>query len=180
MKKLLGVMVFISLLNFIMTSYELVIPFAINVLLKQSDKMYSLVLSIEALGGILGGVLLTYRGSGQSEESFIQDVKYLAVVLLMAGFFHSLFFMFLCAWVNGFYLVQINAKVFTIIQKHSDQEFLGRVFSLLFVFSSLFSPLANGVFGQLVPLVQWHSLTVAGLGVLVVSYSIKKIFFKEQ
>ncbi|WP_326832383.1 MFS transporter [Aerococcus mictus] len=148
MKKILGVMVFISLLNFIMTAYELVIPFAINVLLKGSDKTYSLVLSTEALGGILGGVILTYRGSGQSEESFIQDVKYLAVVLLMAGFFQSLFFMFLCAWVNGFYLVQINAKVFTIIQKHSDQEFLGRVFSLLFVFSSLFSPLANGVFGS--------------------------------
>ncbi|MDK6788159.1 hypothetical protein QP330_09940, partial [Actinotignum timonense] len=87
MKKILGVMVFISLLNFIMTAYDLVIPFAINVLLKQSDKIYSLVLSIEALGGILGGVLLTYRGSGQSEESFIQDVKYLALVLLMAGFF---------------------------------------------------------------------------------------------
>ncbi|MCY3036722.1 MFS transporter [Aerococcus urinae] len=180
MKKILGVMVFISLLNFIMTAYDLVIPFAINVLLKQSDKIYSLVLSIEALGGILGGVLLTYRGSGQSEESFIQDVKYLALVLLMAGFFQNLFFIFLCAWVNGFYLVQINAKVFTIIQRHSDQEFLGRVFSLLFVFSSLFSPLANLVFGQLVPLVQWHSFTVAGLGVVVVSYSIKKLFLEGQ
>ncbi|WP_230086969.1 hypothetical protein [Aerococcus sp. Group 2] len=125
-------------------------------------------------------MLLTYRGSGQSEESFIQDVKYLALVLLMAGFFQNLFFIFLCAWVNGFYLVQINAKVFTIIQRHSDQEFLGRVFSLLFVFSSLFSPLANLVFGQLVPLVQWHSFTVAGLGVVVVSYSIKKLFLEGQ
>ncbi|MCY3025916.1 MULTISPECIES: MFS transporter [Aerococcus] len=162
-----------------MTSYELVIPYAINVLLKESDKIYSLVLSTEALGGILGGVILSYRGSGQSEESFIQDVKYLAVVLLMAGFFQNLFFIFLCAWVNGFFLVQINAKVFTIIQKHSDQEFLGRVFSLLFVFSSLFSPLANGVFGQLIPLVQWHSFTAAGIGVVVVSYSIKKLFFER-
>ncbi|WP_195854293.1 MFS transporter [Aerococcus tenax] len=180
MKAISGVMVFISLLNFIMTSYDLVIPYAINVLLKGSDKIYSLVLSTEALGGILGGVILTCYGSGQSEESFIQDLKYLAVVLLMAGFFHHIFFIFLCALVNGFYLVQINAKVFTIIQKHSDQEFLGRVFSLLFVFSSLFSPLANVVFGKIIPLIQWQSFTLAGLGVVAVSYSIKKFFFRES
>ncbi|AMB96298.1 MFS transporter [Aerococcus urinae] len=72
------------------------------------------------------------------------------------------------------------AKVFTIIQKHSDQEFLGRVFSLLFVFSSLFSPLANVVFGKIIPLIQWQSFTLAGLGVVVVSYSIKKFFFAGE
>ncbi len=72
------------------------------------------------------------------------------------------------------------AKVFTIIQKHSDQEFLGWVFSLLFVFSSLFSPLANVVFGKIIPLIQWQSFTLAGLGVVVVSYSIKKFFFAGE
>ncbi|MHB2041106.1 hypothetical protein ACYCEV_04935 [Aerococcus mictus] len=90
------------------------------------------------------------------------------------------FFISLCAFVNGFYLVQINAKVFTIIQKHSDQDFLGRVFSLLFVFSSLFSPLANVVFGKIIPLIQWQSFTLAGLGVVAVSYSIKKFFFEGE
>ncbi|KAA9238278.1 MULTISPECIES: MFS transporter [Aerococcus] len=180
MKAILGVMVFISLLNFIMTSYDLVIPYAINVLLKGSDKIYSLVLSTEALGGILGGVILTYQGSGEAEESFIQDVKYLALVLFMAGFFHSIYFVFLCALVNGYYLVQINAKVFTIIQKHSKQNFLGRVFSLLFVFSTLFSPIANYVFGKIIPFMQWQSFTLAAVGVLLVSYGINKFFFAGQ
>lgn len=176
--EILGILIFISLLNFVMISYDLAIPYVINVLLKESDKIYSLVISVEAIGGIIGGLFLTYRSKKISEDSFVQDISYLSLALLLAGIFNNIYLILLCSLINGFYLVQINAKVFTIIQKKTNQNYLGRVFALLFVFSSLFTPFSNFIFGKIIPILQWHTFTLCSISIFIISYLISKYFLR--
>lgn len=176
--EILGILIFISLLNFVMISYDLAIPYVINVLLKESDKIYSLVISVEAIGGIIGGLFLTYRSKKNSEDSFVQDISYLSLALLLAGIFNNIYLILLCSLINGFYLVQINAKVFTIIQKKTNQNYLGRVFALLFVFSSLFTPFSNFIFGKIIPILQWHTFTLCSISIFTISYLISKYFLR--
>jgi hypothetical protein len=176
--EILGILIFISLLNFVMISYDLAIPYVINVLLKESDKIYSLVISVEAIGGIIGGLFLTYRSKKNSEDSFVQDISYLSLALLLAGIFNNIYLILLCSLINGFYLVQINAKVFTIIQKKTNQNYLGRVFALLFVFSSLFTPFSNFIFGKIIPILQWHTFTLCSISIFIISYLISKYFLR--
>ena len=176
--EILGILIFISLLNFVMISYDLAIPYVINVLLKESDKIYSLVISVEAIGGIIGGLFLTYRSKKISEDSFVQDISYLSLALLLAGIFNNIYLILLCSLINGFYLVQINAKVFTIIQKKTNKNYLGRVFALLFVFSSLFTPFSNFIFGKIIPILQWHTFTLCSISIFIISYLISKYFLR--
>lgn len=178
-KRILGILVFISVLNFIMTSYGLVIPYLINVLLDKSEKVYSFLVSLEAIGGIIGGVLLTYKSSKVSKISFISDIKYLSLILLIVGIIHNLYLLCFCSLVNGFFLVQINAKVFTIIQKETKKNYLGRVFSILFIFSSLLIPPANFIFGRIVPFLKWNTFIFCSVGLFITSYIIIKNFIKE-
>ena len=162
-KRILGILVFISVLNFIMTSYDLVIPYLINVLLDKSEKVYSFLVSLEAIGGIIGGVLLTYKSSKVSKISFISDIKYLSLILLIVGIIHNLYLLCFCSLVNGFFLVQINAKVF----------------SILFIFSSLLIPPANFIFGRIVPFLKWNTFIFCSVGLFITSYIIIKNFIKE-
>lgn len=176
--EILGILIFISLLNFVMTSYDLAMPYIINVLLKESSKIYSLVIGVEAVGGIIGGLFLSYRSKKKSEESFVQDINYLSIILFIVGIFNNIYFILLCSLINGFYLVQINAKVFTIIQKKTNKDYLGRVFALLFVFSSLFTPFSNFIFGKIIPILQWHTFTLCSISIFIISYLITKYFLR--
>ncbi|MGX7108281.1 MFS transporter [Facklamia miroungae] len=179
-RKILGILIFISFLNFIMISYDLALPYIINVILNKSEDFYSLTISLEAIGGIIGGIVLTYVSKRRKDSNFVSDIKYLCMILLIAGIFKNIYFIFGCALINGYFLVQINAKVFTIIQKETSQEYLGRVFSILFIFSSLLVSPSNIIFGKLVPVLSWNIFIFCSFSIFVMSYIVNKNFIKDN
>lgn len=80
------------------------------------------------------------------------------------------------AVINGYIETQFNAKAFTLIQLSAKREFLGRVFSVLFVACSLLTPIADFIFGKTIPYLNWGCMQVIALGVIgsVLVSSIRK------
>lgn len=70
-------------------------------------------------------------------------------------------------FLSGFAQTQYNVNAYTMIQTRAAPEVVGRVFSLLFISSAVTTPVANFLFGQVMPALQWNFALLAAVGMLV-------------
>lgn len=176
---ILGLLVLIATINFFAEAYTLSLPYLVKVSLDLNGDWYSAVISIEAIGGIAGGLLLALFNQKSGKNGYYIDVLLLALSILIPGIFRVYPALLFAAFINGFFGTRFNAKVFTALQLITENDYLGRVFSILFIFSALLIPPADFLFGRVIPILGWNALILSAIGLALSSLFIWMRFIRK-
>lgn len=172
-----NLIVLVMLINFFVEGFMLLLPYIVKTGLNGGNSQYSFILSLTAVGGVIGGIILSAsKKNGKKEIKFKTDIIILGVAFFVVGLLKNYPALIALAVINGYIETQFNAKAFTLIQLSAKREFLGRVFSVLFVACSLLTPIADFIFGKTIPYLNWGCMQVIALGVIgsVLVSSIRK------
>jgi len=154
--------------NFFLVAFNILLPVYLTRVLHSSSSTYGYALTAEAVGGIaVSVILLLWRD--------VVATNRVLVILLAAGGAALALMPFapgkpglltLCA-AQGLFVGGFNTLFFAHIQKEVRQEYLGRVFSVVYMVAIGVMPLAYVLWGYIGDsTIQW-SLTYAGIGTIL-------------
>lgn len=160
-----------SIVNFFYTSLSLLMPLYVIEVLKESSSFYSFTLTSEAAGGIIITLIVL------ALPDFKPSRKLMSFSLIMTGVFLasiSLIPSKIIA-IGGVFFVGVSLGLFntvftSYIQDKIDSNYMGRVFSILFMISTLFMPLGNIFFGFVGDYVLNKVFTFSGIAIILASF----------
>lgn len=151
-KLILSLIITSSFINFFLAGYNLELPYQ-NI--ENITNTYALLVTCEAIGGILGGILMVLIGNKyilKNENSIFGILIASALVLFIYHFIFKYIVLNILLFIIFNILIAIyNIKFVTLIQEKTEPKYLGRIFSIVFSSSILFVPLGSFVFTVLVP-----------------------------
>ncbi|GMQ55724.1 MFS transporter [Vallitalea sediminicola] len=131
--------------NFFIAGYNLVLPYYIKNVIK-IDNYYSLALTIQAAGGIVGSILVFKKNKEASLHEISMNLILCGGALIITIIAHPIALL-VSVFIYGLFLTKFNIAFFSYLQLNVDKEFLGRVFSVVFFVAIILMPLGNLVFG---------------------------------
>ncbi len=161
-----------SLVNLFLTGYNLLLPYT-NLMFPDAS-FYSKALTMEAIGGIIGSAVCA-KLSGR----FHHNMTALGLFLFCTGF--SLVLEPISALLGGVWLCLVpyllfglslttfNIQFMSYVQISVDEDYLGRVFSIIFTVAVLFMPLGSLVFSVCIDPAAVHSYYIIGGGISVLA-----------
>ncbi|MFR5608484.1 MAG: MFS transporter [Lachnospiraceae bacterium] len=173
-KQILYLIILSALVNFFLAGYNLLIPYTDIMYANRFSDFYSKVLVMEAVGGVLGSLIfskkiknldnniyaqivsLGFTGITLVFESIIMDSKNLIICLLP----------FLCF---GISLTIFNIQFTTYIQVFVNEDYLGRVFSIIYTVAVVFMPLGSLVFSLICDVKNIKSFGYVGGGITILA-----------
>lgn len=155
------ILVPISLVNLFSGGLHVLLPFLDPTV---SKILYPKYLLAEALGAVIGG---TISARLKSDLNWIQS-HYLLIFsgialiglhrLLPIELHYVLLFLF------GISIAIFNVNFFTVVQKHADEKYIGRIFGLIFTFISALVPVGNLLYSKIESWIPGYGITSAGIG----------------
>ena len=140
------VIVLSSLFNIFIAGYNMFLPYYGSVMGKS---YYGFLLSIEAIGGIVGTFSLRFNIFNFDKK--IEVNLFLSVVLFNLFFItHNIYVLYGIVFVFGVFLTRFNVKFFTYLQNEVSKEFIGRVISITTVIALVLMPLGQIIFSNLI------------------------------
>ena len=163
MEEIRTILIPISLLNFFAGGLHVLLPFLD---LSKDKTDYPNFLLAEAAGAVFGGLI-----SGKLKSDF--NWKQSQIILIGSGLsiiglnnylpqvtFYPMLFVF------GFSIALFNINFFTVVQKHTDEKYIGRTFGLIFTVISALTPVGNLVFSKLESSIPGNGITITGIGMI--------------
>ena len=172
-KPILMIVILSALVNFFLAAYNLLLPYSNQMFGEISDGLYGTFLTAEAIGGFIGAIL-----SGVVNKTL--SIKRLMVFLSCSGLMlmlsTPLYFMFENFIILAFspalfslFLSIFNIQFFSIVQRDVDNEFLGRVFGIIFTVAILFMPVGTGFFSVVLNPNDTFNLFIIGISITMLS-----------
>lgn len=173
-KKIFFLVLISAFVNFFLAGYNLLLPFMDLIYADIFTDFYGKVLVAESIGGVVGSfvnsklpnkvtnklsVLLCCLGLTGSSLFLPPIMSYTENIWICLAPF-SLF---------GTMLTIFNINFITYVQIHVDENYLGRVFSVIFTVAVLFMPVGSLVFSFLNIINNIYSFWIIGGGVVVLS-----------
>lgn len=173
-QKIFQLLIFASLVNFFVSGYSLLLPYGNQMYPKIIENVYGAFLASEAAGGLIGAVvsgkingklsinrLLFFAGlSGLS----------LAITPFLYQIFQSIFFVALGPLLYSFFTAIFDIQFFSFIQKNVDNNFLGRVFGIIYAMAVFFSPIGTAFFSVVLNSSFMYNLLFIGAGIVLLSF----------
>ncbi|WP_239644514.1 MFS transporter [Oenococcus oeni] len=160
-----------GIFNFCYAGFLLAAPYIAHHFFQGNSTNYSLFLTVSAVGGLLGGVWLTFQKRKIKPERIYREQLFYGIMLVFCGIFFSLAAWILIALIYGIFQARFFGSITTFIQDETDIKFLGRIFGLTFLFFDGIQPLGDFIFGFFVS--SWQRWTYVILGIcLAIFFSI--------
>ena len=176
---LLMYMLAMGIFNFCYAGFLLTAPYIAHHFFEGSSTNYSLFLTVSAVGGLLGGVWLTFQKSEIKPQKIYLEQLFYGFVLIFCGTFFSLPAWILIALIYGTFQARFFGSITTFIQDETDVKFLGRIFGLTFLFFDGIQPVGDFIFGFFVS--SWRQWTYVILGIcLAIFFSVLLYLNKEE
>lgn len=176
-KAVLVIILASAVLNFLDAIYLFYLPFT-STFSRRID-MYAYILTAQSLGSILGAVLVAKLKLQLIPKEFIHILLVSALSLLLIGEVHKYMIVVLLLFsLFSLTVTVFNINLMSFLQVFVKEEFIGRVFSTIFLVSGALIPLGSIVAGML-NLKDWLIFQYIGLGQLFV-YIICLILFKKK
>ena len=173
-KEILFLVILASLVNFFLAGYNLLLPYTNEMFGGMMDGFYSKALVMEAVGGIISSAVCAKR-----INKFRDNVLALILFLFATGavlMLEPLFALSSSCWLClipfalfGTALTSFNIQFMSHVQVSVDENYLGRVFSIIFTVAVLFMPLGSFVFSAILDPGDVNSYFAVGGGIMVLS-----------
>lgn len=173
-KQILFLIILSSFVNFFLAGYNLLLPYTDVIYADIASSFYSKALAMEAIGGIISSV-----SCAKLVGKFKDNVRALILFLFATGF--VLVLEPLCALSGNYYLCLIpymlfgisltafNIQFMSYVQVAVDEDYLGRVFSIIFTVAVLFMPLGSLLFSAFIDTRNITSYYIVGGGISVLA-----------
>ncbi|MCO4522142.1 ABC transporter membrane-spanning permease-macrolide efflux [Streptococcus infantarius subsp. infantarius] len=147
-----------------------------------SDSLYAIFLVFEAVGGLIGASLSGYWNKELSIKKLLLFLGLSGITLAFAPVIYLIFHNpFILATVPGafsYFLSIFNIQFFSLVQREVDNQYIGRIFGIIFTIAILFMPIGSGVFSILLKTTEILNFFIVGISILFVSIFFGKLFRK--
>ncbi|MET8045509.1 MFS transporter [Micromonospora sp. NPDC005215] len=156
--------------NFFLIAFNILLPLYVTEVLHGSSAIYGRALTAEAVGGIAVTLLLLFL------HDIVPTNRLLAALIAAGGMALTLIpvvpavaGLLLFAAAQGFFVGGFNTLFFAYIQKEVSQQFLGRVFSVVYMAAIGVMPIAYISWGYIGDYALRWGFVYAGLGTVLCS-----------
>lgn len=180
-KRILLLVLLSAFVNFFLAGYNLMVPYSDVLYEKVFVHFYSKIMIVEAVGGIIGAFvnarlplkitgkylnmifLLLVTGSSLLLPALISEKE--NVIICLVPFF-----------IFGIFLTMYNINFMSYVQENVTEEYLGRVFSIIFTLAVIFMPFGSFCFSKLEIIRSVKGFSITGIGIVMVA--VAAMFFK--
>ncbi|MGN0168683.1 MAG: MFS transporter [Acetatifactor sp.] len=173
-KKILALVILAALVNFFLAGYNLLIPYTDVMFQGVFTGFYSKVLIMEAAGGLAGSLISSKMGA-KSEENTTAMILFLGgtgvslLLVPLAGLSGNIICCLIPFLLFGTALTIFNIRFMSFVQVQVHQNYLGRVFSIIFTVAVLFMPVGSFVFSGLSKTDSLSSFLPVGIGIILLA-----------
>lgn len=183
-KRILSIVILSAWVNFFLAAYNLLLPYSNKAFHASSINLYAMFLVSEALGGLIGAILSGFLNKKLSINRLIIFLGLSGLSLLLLPIIYVLFnnSVLLNAFPFFFnlFLTIFNVQFFSIVQREVDNEYIGRVFGIIFTVALLFMPIGTAVFSITLNVSNSFNFIFIGGSIIVLAlfFKIFNYFFK--
>ena len=138
-----------------------------------SDRLYGSFLTAQAIGGFLGSILSSFVNRSLSSRRLLRLSACSGLMLMLTAplyfIFHNLIILIFSPALFSLFLSIFNIQFFSIVQRDVDNEFLGRVFGIIFSVAILFMPLGTVFFSVVLNPNNTFNIFIIGVSITVLS-----------
>lgn len=171
-----------ALVNFFLAAYNLLLPYSNQMFGEISTGLYGTFLTAEAIGGFIGAILSGFVNKELSSMRLILFLSLSGLMLMLAPpfyiMFHNAIILALSPALFSLFLSIFNIQFFSLVQKDVDNDFLGRVFGIIFTITILFMPIGTGFFSVALNPNNSFNLFIIGSCITILSL-VFRILFKK-
>ena len=172
-KSIFIIIVLSALVNFFLAAYNLLLPYSNQMFGEISTGLYGTFLTAEAIGGFIGAILSSFVNKKLSSKKLMLFLSLSGLVLMLATpfyiMFHNVIIVAISPALFSLFLSIFNIQFFSIVQRDVDNEFLGRVFGIIFTVAILFMPIGTGFFSVVLNPNNTFNLFIIGASITVLS-----------
>lgn len=170
-KKILCLIILSAMVNFFLAGYNLIIPYTDVILSDTFQNFYSKALVFQAAGGVLGSFLNSRIPNEimNKGESLIVCLGFVGIPIIFIPSLISMQNIIVCLVpfaIFGAFLTIFNINFMSYIQAHVNQEYLGRIFSIIFTVAVLFMPVGSIVFSAIGLVNNQYGFSIVGTGIV--------------
>lgn len=179
-KPIFIIIVLSALVNFFLAAYNLLLPYSNQMFGEISDGLYGVFLTAEAIGGFIGAILSGFVNKSLSSKRLMHLLAYSGIMLMLSTPLYSIFqnviVLALSPALFSLFLSIFNVQFFSIVQRDVDNEFLGRVFGIIFTVAILFMPVGTGFFSVILNPNNTFNFFIIGGSITVLSLVFGTLF----
>lgn len=172
-KPIFIIIILSALVNFVLAAYNLLLPYSSQMFEGISDRLYGSFLTAQAIGGFLGSILSGFVNRSLSSRRLLLFSAYSGLMLMLTAplyfIFHNLIILIFSPALFSLFLSIFNIQFFSIVQRDVDNEFLGRVFGIIFSVAILFMPLGTVFFSVVLNPNNTFNIFIIGVSITVLS-----------
>ena len=173
-KRILFLVILASFVNFFLAGYNLLLPYTDVIYEGMFANFYSRALAMEAVGGIVSSAVCA-RVVNKFRDNVLALILFLfgtGFVLVLEPVFALTGNYYLCLLpfaLFGISLTAFNIQFMSYVQVAVDENYLGRVFSIIFTVAVLFMPVGSFLFSAFVDAGDVRSFYAVGAGIMLMS-----------
>ena len=172
-KPIFIIIILSALVNFVLAAYNLLLPYSSQMFEGISDRLYGSFLTAQAIGGFLGSILSGFVNRSLSSRRLLLFSACSGLMLMLTAplyfIFHNLIILIFSPALFSLFLSIFNIQFFSIVQRDVDNEFLGRVFVIIFSVAILFMPLGTVFFSVVLNPNNTFNIFIIGVSITVLS-----------
>ena len=172
-KPIFIIIILSALVNFVLAAYNLLLPYSSQMFEGISDRLYGSFLTAQAIGGFLGSILSSFVNRSLSSRRLLLFSACSGLMLMLTAplyfIFHNLIILIFSPALFSLFLSIFNIQFFSIVQRDVDNEFLGRVFGIIFSVAILFMPLGTVFFSVVLNPNNTFNIFIIGVSITVLS-----------
>lgn len=172
-KKIFMIIILSAFVNFFLAAYNLLLPYSNQMFGEISDGLYGVFLTAEAIGGFIGAILSGVINKTLSSKRLMVFLSCSGLMLMLSTPLYFLFQNFIILAFSpalfSLFLSIFNIQFFSIVQRDVDNEFLGRVFGIIFTVAILFMPLGTVFFSVVLNPNNTFNLFIIGVSITILS-----------
>ena len=172
-KSIFIIIVLSALVNFFLAAYNLLLPYSNQMFGEISSRLYGTFLTAEAIGGFVGAILSGFVNKSLLSKRLILFLACSGMMLMLViplyFIFHNVIILAFSPALFNLFLSIFNIQFFSIVQRDVDNEFLGRVFGIIFTIAILFMPIGTGFFSVVLNPNNTFNLFIIGASITVLS-----------
>lgn len=172
-KPIFIIIILSALVNFVLAAYNLLLPYSSQMFEGISDRLYGSFLTAQAIGGFLGSILSGFVNRSLSSRLLLLFSACSGLMLMLTAplyfIFHNLIILIFSPALFSLFLSIFNIQFFSIVQRDVDNEFLGRVFGIIFSVAILFMPLGTVFFSVVLNPNNTFNIFIIGVSITVLS-----------
>lgn len=158
-----------SVINLFLSYYNLALPYLSNYFKDSITNFYGIALAMQSVGAVLFPILEKKLKLSQ-RNNLSRNTTYLGLSIVTVFLFDilrfNIYLLFGLFIVIGGFFTLFNIKFFSMVQKVVINEYIGRVYSVIFTVSILFMPIGSIFFGLVAKIDNLLGFLFVGVGII--------------